>query len=72
MVALSRVVARCLREEVRNVGEMLMLDHSPADVVAELFDLFPDISKKGIARPAADQHYRIDWYFGEVHSHGRP
>ena len=46
MIGLTRIVSEDCRNKVGNMVEVLMLDHSSAHVVTEMFHLFLDVLEK--------------------------
>jgi len=71
-VVLPRVESVRPRSGLTNVTMELEAKYSAGYVVAELFDLFSDISKEGVAGPAADHHHDKDGALSEVHCHSSP
>ena len=57
---------------MRNVSKMLVLYHLSRYIMTELFNLFPDVLQESVARPAACQHYGVNWDLVQIHRHRRP
>ena len=55
---------------VRDVTKVLICEHFLCDVLAELHDLFADVSQKGITRPTSYEHDGEYGTFAEIHCHG--
>ena len=72
VVVLPRAQAMRLRCEFADVTVELKAKHSAGHVVAELFDLFSDVSKKCVAGPATDHHHDKDRALSKVHGHSGP
>ena len=53
------------------MSEVLILNHSLAHIMTELFDLFSYISQESVAGPSSNKHDGINRDFGEVHRHSR-
>ena len=65
------MVARVVGVRVGDVMVDWALDHFSGDIVAELGDLFADVSEESVARPAAEEHDGVDGDAIEVHRHCR-
>ena len=69
-VAAIGLCSRVLSVGVRLVVILRVLYHFVRYIAAELANLFSNVTQKGVAGPAPQQHYGVDGYAVEVHSHG--
>ena len=47
-----------------DVAEGFVLEHSGADSLGELLDLFLNVGEEGVGTPAADEHNCVDLFLG--------
>ena len=72
VAVLPQVQAMHLRCGFADVTVELKAKHSAGHVVAELFNLFSDVSKKCVDGPATDHHHDKDGALSKVHGHSSP
>lgn len=72
VVALPGIMMRDLGPEIWDIGKMLVPGNSGGDIVAELFDLFANITEESITGPVTDEHDCVNGDFIQVHDHCGP
>ena len=63
VVALTGVFSCCSWIDIWHVSVVSVDNHSFADVVGELLDLFSDVAEESVARPSSEHHDCMDWHF---------
>jgi hypothetical protein len=71
IVLLPRIISWDSSVDVWGVKTVLICEHFLCYVLAELYDLFADVSQECIAWQTSNEHDGEDGTFSQVHCHGR-